>query len=325
MTNHLSRYIFSIGTLLIKNPIYYVWTLIPSGNGLVCNLKWVPRRPGLTIESGGHGGKPSLDDIYLKMPDGLTFVENTPLDFDSDKVLIGAPLQITRIGNLKGEFGVSMLHGQASGYKVYKLIPIVEYTPSGLIKMYKNVLSSSKTQLSLILREVLGWSRGVARALPDTSGERGVGRPEEEVAAVEEAPLAPVLVESINYEEFTKDLEHVVALADYLDDLASGSTESSYYAFSVLHLPEDEEWLETIPTRIPGWRENINNFVEKYASIIPIVYIQDEDGIHPCEWTTINDIRRCINSANYHPDRIIDGIIFAGLHNGYPLLEASLD
>ncbi len=104
--------------------------------------RWVNKSSEQPMDSQGHGGEPSTTQIYLKMPDGVTFTINSPLDLEGE--LVGVPLSLERIGNLAGTFGVSTLHGQEPGYRVYKLIPKSEYNEKGLIKMFREMIDLNK-------------------------------------------------------------------------------------------------------------------------------------------------------------------------------------
>jgi len=74
----------------------------------------------VSITNTGVGGMPNEEQIYLKLPDGTTFIENSLLNI---KDPIGVKVESNvRIGNLRGSLGISNLHGQLPGYSVYRII-----------------------------------------------------------------------------------------------------------------------------------------------------------------------------------------------------------
>nr|QBK88077.1 MAG: ankyrin repeat protein [Marseillevirus LCMAC202] len=106
--------------------------------------RWIDK-PNEVMDSMGHGGFPSKNQIYLKLPDG-TFVENSPLNLGEN--LVGVPLETNvRIGNLRASLGVSELHGQEPGYTVYTLIPSNEYNLSTVINLLVRKRTSKETAL----------------------------------------------------------------------------------------------------------------------------------------------------------------------------------
>lgn len=91
--------------------------------------RWVKKPLANVIDDSGHGGEPFLGEKYLKLPDG-TYIASNPFAYDYNKgniELVGVPVeQRVRVGNLRGTFGVSEIHGQEPGMTVYKIIPLDE-------------------------------------------------------------------------------------------------------------------------------------------------------------------------------------------------------
>jgi hypothetical protein len=90
---------------------------------------WVVK-PGHTLDVVGHGGEPGTERYY-KLPTGEylladeTFKTLTKGEFSGAQYFDTVQLGTIRLGNTRpgGEaFGVSMVHGQAPGYPVFKLV-----------------------------------------------------------------------------------------------------------------------------------------------------------------------------------------------------------
>jgi len=82
---------------------------------------WI-QNPAASVSMTNTGvcGMPNEEQIYLKLPDGTTFIENSLLNI---KDPIGVKVESNvRIGNLRGSLGISNLHGQLPGYSVYRII-----------------------------------------------------------------------------------------------------------------------------------------------------------------------------------------------------------
>lgn len=86
---------------------------------------WIPQ-PGRTIDDIGHGGMPSPDERYVKLYTGEFVLKDENFDLlkegYGDLMFDAESLGIIRLGNLKGTFGISEIHGQNPGYRVYRLI-----------------------------------------------------------------------------------------------------------------------------------------------------------------------------------------------------------
>lgn len=87
--------------------------------------KWVKNPLSRQMDSSGHGGQPDPDYKYLKMYTGEFIIFDDlakKLLKSKDPVILTANYESTeRIGNLRGTFGVGELHGQAPGYRTYRL------------------------------------------------------------------------------------------------------------------------------------------------------------------------------------------------------------
>lgn len=75
----------------------------------------------------GHGGRPNLRKIYMKMPDGWHWITECSYEY----ILLGHDYfefelieENVPIGNLQGIMGVSMLHGN-NPVNIYRLVPII--------------------------------------------------------------------------------------------------------------------------------------------------------------------------------------------------------
>lgn len=86
---------------------------------------WINRGPGIQMDSVGHGGRPDLSHLVVKLYTGEFVLRNDVVGDIvlglSNVVLNAYPIGIKRIGNTKGTFGISELHGQAPGYRIYRL------------------------------------------------------------------------------------------------------------------------------------------------------------------------------------------------------------
>jgi hypothetical protein len=86
---------------------------------------WV-NQPGKEMDDMGHGGMPNTKVKFYKTYTGEFIyvgdysdqIKNGISDVMFDAVYV----KTARLGNLEGSFGVSKVHGQAPGYRVYKLI-----------------------------------------------------------------------------------------------------------------------------------------------------------------------------------------------------------
>lgn len=88
--------------------------------------KWVKKPLALQIDVSGHGGEPDLAYKYVKLYTGEFLAVDGMLEKLQKGIVYPMILDadytsIERIGNLRGRFGVSELHGQAPGHRVYKL------------------------------------------------------------------------------------------------------------------------------------------------------------------------------------------------------------
>lgn len=87
--------------------------------------KWVKNPLSKEMDASGHGGKPDLEYKYIKLYTGEFIVYDElakKLLKSKDPVIIKAIYTSTeRIGNLRGTLGVSELHGQLPGERIYKL------------------------------------------------------------------------------------------------------------------------------------------------------------------------------------------------------------
>jgi hypothetical protein len=88
---------------------------------------WVPK-VGKVLDDIGRGGEPGTERYY-KLPTGeylladAIFKKLAKGEFSGTQYFDTVQLGTTRLGNLEGQFGISMLHGQAPGYPVFKLVP----------------------------------------------------------------------------------------------------------------------------------------------------------------------------------------------------------
>ena len=85
---------------------------------------WV-EKPEEIMDLMGYGGQPDLNRLVVKLYTGEFIIYDEIVKVIMagirDFILDAYPIGIKRIGNIKGEFGISMLHGQFPGYRVYKL------------------------------------------------------------------------------------------------------------------------------------------------------------------------------------------------------------
>lgn len=88
--------------------------------------KWVPNDDVKGMNDMGYGGHPDLNELFVKLYTGeyLVYDENVkllkkglskPVKFDANFI------DIKRIGNIQGTFGVGDTHGQVPGYGIYRL------------------------------------------------------------------------------------------------------------------------------------------------------------------------------------------------------------
>lgn len=92
--------------------------------------KWIPDDLTKGMDLMGYGGGPDFDHLYIK----LYTNEYIILDNNYDKLLAlivsGAVIahlvymETVRIGNLRGEFYIGDIHGQAPGYRIYQITGI---------------------------------------------------------------------------------------------------------------------------------------------------------------------------------------------------------
>lgn len=86
---------------------------------------WIAKDMNVGIDSMGHGGKPSLNELYVKLYTG----EFISIDVELELLIHGLKYVtfdaisqgVKRLGNTAGSFGVSKLHGQLPGYLTYEL------------------------------------------------------------------------------------------------------------------------------------------------------------------------------------------------------------
>lgn len=95
--------------------------------------KWEQISQYREMDESGRGGKPSDRYIFLKLP-GNQYIENIPNPPVGDFVAIPVAKNV-RVGNTKGIFGISMLHGQIPGETIYRVLPKNQYS-SLLLNLY---------------------------------------------------------------------------------------------------------------------------------------------------------------------------------------------
>jgi hypothetical protein len=87
--------------------------------------KWIQRSEH-PLDSTGHYGMPDQSNKYIKLYTG-EFIEIDNMVKKLQKgvkypcIIDAYYTEIVRIGNLQGTFGISQLHGQEPGYRVYRL------------------------------------------------------------------------------------------------------------------------------------------------------------------------------------------------------------
>lgn len=92
---------------------------------------WIPNRKQIFQKpndegygkpgSGGFG--PSRSQKYIKLPDGNFVQFYNPDDIESQSELVAFPYAKKRVGNIRGTYGVSELHGQAPDKTIYFVYP----------------------------------------------------------------------------------------------------------------------------------------------------------------------------------------------------------
>lgn len=110
--------------------------------------RWVPK-PGEKLDDSGRGGEPDPGKLYMKLYTG-EYVED---GVETDSILQGKNnvfynayfWDIIRLGNLQGSFGASKTHGQAPGYRVYKLREANLLKPKKLSKDLPTIDQESPT------------------------------------------------------------------------------------------------------------------------------------------------------------------------------------
>jgi len=115
----------------------------------------------VSITNTGVGGMPNEEQIYLKLPDGTTFIENSLLNI---KDPIGVKVESNvRIGNLRGSLGVSNLHGQLPGYSVYRIISRGDDSEKKLTKT---------TEFSKIFKQHNSLEQELSKAIKDKDKDK---------------------------------------------------------------------------------------------------------------------------------------------------------
>jgi hypothetical protein len=121
------------------------------------------------MDEVGHGGMPDLKHKYVKLYTGEYVIEDSIIAALRKgveyPVVIDACYAFTqRIGNLKGTFGISETHGQAPGYRIYKLwseVPLkVIGTGTGTDESKEDV----RNQLIAIMVAIRDGDQDVAKA-----------------------------------------------------------------------------------------------------------------------------------------------------------------
>lgn len=96
-------------------------------NDLANSFRGWYQHPGKTMLDTGMGGLPSQSEVITRIPElENMFVLNEKWDelLASGEDFTAYPIYLEkRIGNARGSFGVSELHGQAPGYTVYYITP----------------------------------------------------------------------------------------------------------------------------------------------------------------------------------------------------------
>lgn len=143
---------------------------------------WVPNA-GRTIDDNGYGGLPSVEKVY-KLYGDVTYFSATK-DFFEDDVLEYAAIPVysqpQRIGTA---FGVSALHGQAPGFRIYYIAPLKDISVAllkSVIRYYASVKGKSvylRTGNKDQYIEFLQWfNDNNSSPLEDPSLRRSVGLP----------------------------------------------------------------------------------------------------------------------------------------------------
>lgn len=103
--------------------------------------EWIPQT-GKIIDKTGHGGKPNLDNKVIKLYTGEYILYES--DIKPGEYLAEIQSKNTLIGNIKGSFGISELHGQSPGYTIWKLKLIKAGKPLSGPKLFFNLLRSDQ-------------------------------------------------------------------------------------------------------------------------------------------------------------------------------------
>jgi len=123
---------------------------------------WI-QNPAASVSMTNTGvcGMPNEEQIYLKLPDGTTFIENSLLNI---KDPIGVKVESNvRIGNLRGSLGVSNLHGQLPGYSVYRIISRGDDSEKKLTKT---------TEFSKIFKQHNSLEQELSKAIKDKDKDK---------------------------------------------------------------------------------------------------------------------------------------------------------
>ena len=103
--------------------------------------EWIPQT-GKIIDKSGHGGKPNLDKKIIKLYTGEYIIHESIIK--PGEYLAEIESKNMLVGNIKGSFGISELHGQSPGYPVWKLKLIKPGKPLTGSKLFFNLLRADQ-------------------------------------------------------------------------------------------------------------------------------------------------------------------------------------
>jgi len=182
---------------------------------------WVAKSPDGVIDDEGYGGEPG-NEILLKTPMNRYVVGFSNINLDVPGEYIAIPiLENYRIGNTKGIFGISSLHGQAPGHTVYCIVSpneLYKYTVKTDDKTYYDFLEDKGDDDSFYNENEIGTAEN--QVVFNQNNESQVTESYEE------------LPDPIQYEEDNYLLERDVQ-RDYIKILIQTKNNDSFFEISI--------------------------------------------------------------------------------------------